>query len=107
MIQNAKFTLWQARGTILTSLSFSSPRYLPTLELYTGLSGALASPVPLTPYDHVNDYHVAHAKGLEVMNVMEKLALGEAQGMMSIWSKKGVVAQRNFARQDDWPVVVL
>ncbi|KAJ9126563.1 hypothetical protein QFC24_001591 [Naganishia onofrii] len=96
-----------ARGTILTSLSFSSPRYLPTLELYTGLSGALASPVPLTPYDHVNDYHVAHAKGLEVMNVMEKLALGEAQGMMSIWSKKGVVAQRKFAPQDDWPVVVL
>ncbi|KAJ9097737.1 hypothetical protein QFC21_004775 [Naganishia friedmannii] len=81
-----------ARGTILTSLSFSSPRYLPTLELYTGLSGALPSPFPLTPYDKVNDYHVAHAKGLEVMNVMEKLALGEAQGMMSIWSKKGVVA---------------
>ncbi|KAJ9117163.1 hypothetical protein QFC20_000306 [Naganishia adeliensis] len=80
-----------ARGSILTSLSFSSPRYQPSLELYTGLSGALPSPYPLTPYDRVNDYHVAHARGLEVVNVMEKLGLGEAQGIMSIWSKKGMV----------------
>ncbi|KAJ9094866.1 hypothetical protein QFC19_007795 [Naganishia cerealis] len=86
-----------ARGTVLTSLSFSSPRYLPSLELFTGLSDALPSPVPLTPYDRVNEYHVAHAKGLKVVNVMEKLALGEAQGMMSIWSKKGFVAHRKFA----------
>ncbi|KAI5455066.1 hypothetical protein NCC49_002338 [Naganishia albida] len=80
-----------ARGSILTSLSFSSPRYQPSLELYTGLAGALPAPYPLTPYDRVNDYHVAHARGLEVVNVMEKLGLGEAQGIMSIWSKKGMV----------------
>jgi small subunit ribosomal protein S29 len=81
----------------LTSLSFSSPRYQPSLELYTGLSGALPSPYPLTPYDRVNDYHVAHARGLEVVNVMEKLGLGEAQGIMSIWSKKGMVVHRKCA----------
>jgi small subunit ribosomal protein S29 len=78
----------------LTALSFSSPRYQPSLDLYTGLAGALPSPYPLTPYDRVNDYHVSHAKGLEVVNVMEKLGLGEAQGIMSIWSKKGMVVHR-------------
>ena len=95
-LSNGNWRCLQARGSILTSLSFSSPRYQPSLELYHGLSGTLPCPYPLTPYDSVNDYHVAHAKGLQVMNVMERLGLGEAQGLMSIWSKKGIVVHRQF-----------
>lgn len=71
------------KGAVVTSVSYSTAHYAPPKELYAAVP-ELPSPMSVSPYDKIDEHHVASAKGLEVFEIGDKLDLQEARGILDL-----------------------
>ncbi|WWC90199.1 uncharacterized protein L201_005132 [Kwoniella dendrophila CBS 6074] len=80
-----------AKGTILTSLSLSDPKNLPSSSLIQGLS--LKSTKEITPYEKLNEYHLLHSKsGLKKIEIPFNMSIKEIQGLYQLYIRKGLTS---------------
>jgi hypothetical protein len=78
----------QSKGSIITSLSHSTPSLPIPPALYDALS--ITSPKPLTAYTKHNPIHLEHARsGLRKIEVPWTMSSEDAVGIWRIWAKKG------------------
>jgi hypothetical protein len=86
---NCVFFFLQTNGAFMGAINSSDPMFPLPLELRDTLK--LDYDHPMSPYDKRSPLLLEYAQGLKALHVPEKLTLGEASSLMSIWKNENVL----------------